>query len=113
LAGSINIDAALSHECPTAPRWDYGIGHRRGDGEEAVWVEVHRASAAHVGDIIRKKKWLEDWLSENALPLQALTRRTDGYVWLSTGGVDLQRSSRQARLLAQSGVSFPREHLVL
>jgi hypothetical protein len=84
-----------------------------GRTEEAVWVEVHRASAAQVKDIIRKKRWLEDWLSENALPLQALTRRTDGYVWLSTGGVDLQRSSRQARLLAQSGVSFPREHLVL
>ncbi|OGT31919.1 MAG: hypothetical protein A2W28_09760 [Gammaproteobacteria bacterium RBG_16_51_14] len=42
-----------------------------------------------------------------------MTRGTYGYVWIASGRVLLQRSSRQARQLAAAGVSFPRVRFVL
>ena len=113
LAGSVNLDKALKKRCPTNSRWDYGIGKRCGNTEEAIWVEVHSANAGHVLEIIHKMQWLQSWLKTNATQLLAITRRMNGYVWLSTGTVSLQQGSWQAKSLAQAGVSFPREHLVL
>ena len=113
LRGSVDIDAALVHALPNEPRWDYGIGHYNGKTEEAIWIEVHPASSDHVSGVIRKTHWLRAWLRANAAALLALTRTSDGYIWLSAGSVSIQRGSRQARELAMAGVSFPRRRLEL
>jgi hypothetical protein len=107
------MDEALAGACPNDPRWDYGIGHYNGRAEEAIWVEVHSASSHHVADVIRKAEWLRRWLKANAIQLFQMTRNEAGYVWLCSGSVSLQRSSRQARQLAQAGISFPRKRLTL
>jgi hypothetical protein len=113
LKGSVNLDEALKAQYHDSPRWDYGIGHYNGNSEEAIWVEVHRASADEVDRVIRKAEWLHDWLSANARDLFRLTRDIDGYVWLSAGGVLFQHGSPQAHKLAQAGVRFPQKHLQL
>lgn len=113
LTGSINIDAALQPAFPNAPRWDYGIGYVERHAEVAIWVEVHSANSTHVSEVIDKVKWLRKWLSDHAPALFKMTRRSDGFVWVATGPVALQRGSRQARQLAQAGVSFPRRNLKL
>lgn len=113
LRGSVDIDAALVEALPNDPRWDYGIGHYNGKTEEAIWVEVHPASSNHVSRVIQKAKWLRAWLGENAAALLGITRDGDGYVWLSSGTVSIQRGSRQAKKLAMAGVSFPRRRLEL
>ena len=113
LRGSVDMDRALEEAHPEEPRWDYGIGHSKSKAEEAIWVEVHDANSQHVASVRRKALWLKDWLGKHAVRLLQITRDDDGYVWLSTGGVSIQRGSRQARELALAGVSFPRKRLVL
>ncbi|MBM4045808.1 MAG: hypothetical protein FJ279_11890 [Planctomycetes bacterium] len=113
LAGSINLETALPSASPHEPRWDYGIGHGSGHEDEAIWVEVHPASSHHVTEVIRKAQWLKGWLRRHASALLTMTRKPDGYVWLATGTVSLQRGSRQARQLALAGVAFPQRRLRL
>jgi len=113
LRGSVDVDSALTAAHPNDPRWDYAIGHYNGNAEEAIWVEVHPASSGHVSQVTGKARWLRAWLRRNALALLNMTRTNDGYVWLSSGGIAIQRGSRQARELASVGVSFPRRQLTL
>jgi hypothetical protein len=110
LAGSVNLEECLRPIRAGEPIWDYGIGWcTNGSKECAIWIEVHPASSGHVRDVINKAKWLKDWLCDKAPALNTLTRPEDGYVWIASGRVALQRGSPQARLLAMAGVSFPRE----
>lgn len=113
LAGSVDLDSALEATHPNDSRWDYGIGHRSGNKEKAIWLEVHPANSSHVSEVIRKAKWLKVWLGRNTPRLFAMTREENGYIWLATGSVSLQRGSRQARQLAMAGVAFPQPRLSL
>lgn len=113
LAGSVDVDKALARRQPNAPRWDYGIGVSAGSRDEAIWVEVHPANAREVGVVIEKAAWLRKWLGANARDLLTMTRDADGFIWLATRGVSIQRGSRQGRQLALAGVSFPRSRLRL
>lgn len=112
LTGSINVDSALQSAEPNAPRWDYGIGYRRGNYEVAVWVEVHPASSKHVTDVMNKLKWLKDWLRTQAPALAALTQ--GDYYWVSTGGtIAITPNSPQAKRLAAAGLRGPMRSLQL
>jgi len=113
LSGSVDLDEALRRSHPNDPLWDYGIGWTTGASDQAIWVEVHPASSGHVADVVKKVTWLKEWLKERATPLLDITRENKAYVWLASGGVSLQRGSRQARQLAMAGVSFPVEALLL
>lgn len=114
LTGSVNLENSLRNQHPDDPIWDYGVGWRMSTRDDcAVWIEVHPASSGHVGAVIKKVKWLKDWLQTSAPALSGMTRGTDGYVWIASGRVLLQRSSRQARQLAAAGVSFPRVRFML
>ena len=114
VTGSVNLEDSLRDHYPDEPIWDYGVGWRMDRRSDcAVWIEVHPASSGHVGGVIKKVKWLKDWLQTNAPALRGITRGTDGYVWIASGRVLLQRSSRQARQLAAAGVSFPCERFLL
>lgn len=109
LTGSVNVEDALRGKLPHAPLWDYGVGWKAKNGDQSVWVEVHDANSLHVANVIKKAKWLRGWLRENGATLMGMTRRSDGYVWIASGRVVFQKNSPQARQLAASGVSFPRE----
>lgn len=113
LAGSIDLQKALQARYHNEPLWDYGIGLRSVRKEEAVWIEIHPASSNHVREVISKAAWLKKWLGAYARGLLQMTRKTDGCVWIATSGVSLSRNSRQARELANNGVSFPQKRLHL
>ena len=101
IAGSINVDATLSSARPNEPRWDYGIGWKRHDGEEAIWVEVHPASTAEVSRMIAKYQWLRRWLRTDAQPLNSITHtESQPFYWIATHGVHITKTGSVARQLA-------------
>ena len=100
LTGSVDLDDALREQCPEEPRWDYGIGFRRGNREKAVWLEVHPAgNAKDVQAVLRKAQWLDEKL--NHVPrLRKMSRRP--YCWVASGRSTITKSTRASRLLAQN-----------
>ena len=120
LTGSIFLDLALAKEPEhaNASRWDYGLGYRPATGpEQAVWVEVHSATTREVGTVLRKLKWLQDWLNSEAEQLLRMTNnaaaRDQRFVWVASRGVNIPRGSRQARQLNASGIGRVRGCLSL
>jgi hypothetical protein len=112
LTGSVNVDRALQPTQPSAPRWDYGIGFRRGSKEIAVWVEVHPASSTSIAEMLRKLEWLRNWLDTEALELKKLTE--GDYHWISTDAtIAITPNSPQAKKLAGLGLRGPKRGLEL
>jgi hypothetical protein len=106
LVGSVYLDAAVK-----GGRWDYGIGVRRQQGkEEVLWVEVHSAATSDVKKMVKKLKWLKNWLGTKAPELRRLTAE-NGYLWIASGGVHIRKGSPQDKRLRKEGLEFPREHL--
>lgn len=113
LSGSVNLENSLRSRYIGKPIWDYGIGWRAPRKSEcAIWIEVHFADSGHVEDVLKKVRWLKNWLRVKAPTLMDMTREK-GYVWIASGSVSLSSTSRQARQLANEGVSFPQKTLVL
>ena len=119
MTGSIALDAALANEADyaSAPRWDYGLGYRtRRGAERAIWIEVHPAATANVGEVIDKLHWLRTWLRDEARQLESLTvtgGRVRPFVWIATGGVHIPRNSPQARRINTQGLRMPQKVLRL
>lgn len=105
LAGSADVDAALSHTLPNAPRWDYAVGlNYDQNNDKVLWIEVHPASATHnVNEVLEKLAWLKSWLTEFAPDLHRLTRE---YVWIATGKVTFPATSPARRRLASAGITW-------
>ena len=112
LTGSIDLDAALTRGRPNDNRWDYGLGYKPANGrEQAVWVEVHSATTSEVSTVIRKLRWLKDWLEE-VDQLRKLTHRTGAdirYVWIASGKIAIPPISPQAKRLNQSGMRLRKD----
>ena len=119
LTGSVNLDLALAREAGYAnqPRWDYGLGYQPPRGlEQAVWIEVHKATTQEVSTVLKKLQWLRDWLNAEAEQLRRLTDRADEnirFVWIASAGISIPPNSRQARQLSQSGIRKVRSQLSL
>ena len=104
LGGSLDVDDALSPSRPNDPRWDYGIGTRKGRRRElVVWIEVHPASSRHVRDVLNKLSWLKSWLVASAPLLNKFRRK---FVWVASGRVALPQNSPQRKKLAAQGLHF-------
>lgn len=119
ITGSVNLDAALAslRKYASEPRWDYGLGYIPEDGREcALWVEVHTATTREVSAVLRKLRWLEQWLNSSADDLRKLTDSADEknrFVWIASNGVHIPPNSRQARELNRSAIRKPRKTLNL
>ena len=95
IQGSVDIDAAVKDLYPEDPRWDYVIGY----AEEAVFVEIHPAATSNVDEMVKKVKWLKNWLRSAAADLNEL-HTTEIYYWIPSGGVSILKGSVQARRIA-------------
>lgn len=122
ITGSIDIDTALASDPAFAQsnRWDYGFGFMAQDNDSteiAVWVEVHSADTGEVSTMIKKKKWLRDYLISQCEDLWKLTaikdRAVEEFHWVASKGVHINRNSSQARALSQAGISWPQSVLKL
>lgn len=117
LTGSIDLDATLNQHPrhASANRWDYGVGFLHDDVRCAVWIEVHGATTSREVDAVcRKHEWLVTWLRVHGPELPAMTSsgsKALGHyacIWISTGGVNFQSSTKARRKLAQAGLSMPK-----
>ncbi len=120
LTGSIDLDKALERQPDhaNAARWDYGLGYRPAAGrpEQAVWIEVHSATTKEVDAVLRKLRWLQDWLNDGAGCLKRMTNRAAPnirFVWIASGRVNIPKHTRQARRLSQNAIGRPRKLLSL
>ncbi len=103
LAGSVNVDAALTQSHPNDPRWDYAVGHRPTNrkGEVVYWIEIHPARSGEINVVLGKLAWLKSWLHQSAPHLQAMERV---FVWVSSGKTSFTLSSPQQKRFALLGL---------
>lgn len=118
LTGSIHLDSVLARQpgYADAARWDYGLGYRPAAEKREQVVEVHSATTKEVAAVLRKLRWLQDWLNAGAGHLKRMTDRTNSdirFVWIASAGVNIPQNSRQARQLSQSAIQRPRRQLSL
>jgi hypothetical protein len=117
--GSIELDKALEKEPghATANRWDYGLGYKDPDGlESALWVEVHSAETGEVSTVLKKLKWLKDYLPANCPELWSLTLKTREdlrFVWVASGRFAILPNSPQMRALRPAGLDPPVPRLLV
>jgi hypothetical protein len=103
LRGSVDIDTAYVETEPHANRWDYGIcyKHENRSQDFVYWVELHTASDSEVSVVIRKAKWLRNWLRGPGAQLAALER---DIVWVSSGSTSFTLTAPQRKEMAQAGL---------
>lgn len=115
--GSIELDEALKkeREHATASRWDYGLGYQDPDGlESALWLEVHSAETGEVSTVIKKLRWLKDYLPVNCPDLWSLTVKTPErlrFVWVASGRYAIPPNAPQLRALRAVGLDPPMQRL--
>ncbi|MEY4909702.1 MAG: hypothetical protein RL260_3420 [Pseudomonadota bacterium] len=114
---SLDLDAEFLATEPTSPRWDYGVGMRSEAGRELlVWLEAHPASSTgEVQKMLDKLAWLKAKLARPDFDgLRTLEHKVSAYRWLAmTGAIRILPNSREARRLAQAGLSSPQRHVEL
>jgi len=115
-SGSVDLDDHFREAEPDSHRWDYGIGIRTDDGEQAHWIEPHPASSTGEADVmLAKLRWLKAKLADPRFrEFSELTPHARSFHWLArTGGIRILPQSRQARALNAAGLGSPRRHLTL
>jgi hypothetical protein len=104
LAGSVDLDRALSSSRPNDPRWDYGIAVSRSrDSDTVTWAEVHPASSTHLQAVLNKFAWLQQWLTASAPLLRKISVE---YVWVASGRVHIPNNSPHRKRLSAEGIRF-------
>jgi len=117
--GSIELDEALRQESghASASRWDYGLGYQDPAGQEsAVWVEVHSAETGEVSTVLKKLRWLKDYLQGTCPGLWSLTLATPEalrFVWVASGRYAIPTNSPKMRELRTAGLDPPVKRLVV
>lgn len=95
LNGSVDIDSAVKEIRPNDARWDYTFGYKG----NAYFLEVHPADTKNVDEMIKKVKWLKDWLTSVAPDLKHL-HKCGVFHWIPSGRVNILPSSSQHRKIA-------------
>lgn len=67
----MELDTAYLKLMPQSNRWDFGIAFQHSDrvNEVVYWVELHTASDSQVTVVIKKAKWLLEWMKGEGKPL--------------------------------------------
>ncbi len=93
--GSVDIDEAVKTIRPNESRWDYVVGY----ADEAYFIEVHPANTSNVEEMVKKVRWLKNWLATTAPDLKALHKK-EVYYWVPSGNVKILKGSVQDRKIA-------------
>ena len=99
----MDVDLALRHVQPEANRWDFGIAykHSNRDEEFVYWVELHTAATSEVGVVIRKARWLLDWLKNGGKRLAVFEKEI---LWVSSGATHFTLGATQKKRMAEAGL---------
>lgn len=108
LSGSVELDACLLRQFPTANRWDYVVGYNN----VAYFMEVHHASTSEVDTMINKLNWLKNWLRTDGTYLDAI-KASNPYHWVFTNKNTISKGSTYERRLVRAGLGMPKRELVL
>lgn len=103
LNGSVFIEDCLKTAYRDSALWDYMISYE----SSVYFIEVHPASSGNVDEVIKKLRWLQNWLKNKATGFLEMKSSQRPYRWVTTNGVHITKGSSQARKLASSGLSFP------
>jgi hypothetical protein len=105
ITGSVDVDTALRRVEPKANRWDFAIGYQHEDreGECLYWVELHTANDSQVNVVIRKLRWLLNWLAREGSALDKENFERD-FVWVSSGSTHYTLNGSQRRAFADLGL---------
>jgi hypothetical protein len=101
LCGSVNIDECLRTQYPQSNRWDYLICY----DNFIYFIEVHSGHTGEVSTMLRKLQWLKDWINSDAPALKPLLAKPKAFIWILSKGNQIQKGSRQSKLLAQNGLN--------
>jgi hypothetical protein len=102
---SIDLDTHGPSSGHGEKRWDYVLVNHDTKGHG---VEVHPATTKEVDGMIAKKRWAEGVLAREAERLA-----TVAWHWVASGKVDIRKHDRARKRLAEAGIEFPREHIVI
>ena len=107
ITGSVDVDSALMRvpEHAQANRWDFAIGyqHEDRDKECLYWVELHTADDSQVDVVLRKLRWLLNWLAGPGRALDEDNFERD-FVWVSSGSTHYTLNGPQKRAFADLGL---------
>jgi hypothetical protein len=108
---SIDLDAALRAQYPSAARWDYGVNLKIGSSNTIAWIEVHHATSGEVGAVLNKLAWLKQWLN-SAQDACCTSKTKSTFHWVATpAGVHID--TQRLRRLASAGLKAPQARLRL
>lgn len=99
--GSVEIDESVKLYYPQDNRWDYCFSYKN----EVFFVEVHTASTSEVSTVLRKLRWLKDWLHHQAPHINALKAKSKHpFYWIQSSGFHILPSSQQYRQAIQENI---------
>ena len=103
LQGSVDVDTAWQPLDPNGNRWDFAIAYRHSDKDEDFihWVELHTASDSEVQRVIRKARWLLNWLKTHGKLLNQFEREI---AWVSSGATTFTLNAPQKKQMAAAGL---------
>lgn len=103
LKGSVDVDSALQKKQPNAHRWDFAIGYRHANRQEdcVYWVEIHTANDEEVKVVLKKLRWLRNWLVGSGSLLNQFER---DFVWVSSGATSFTLGAPQLKQFAELGL---------
>jgi len=99
--GSVNIDDCTQAKYPTANRWDYAFAYKA----QVYFVEVHTASTGEVRTVLRKLRWLKDWLNEQAPEISKMKAKDRAFFWVASNGYHILKNSSQYRSVIAIGLN--------
>lgn len=101
LQGSLDIDSQVKPLYPEAPRWDYALSY----DDKLYFFEVHPANTSEVDKVIKKVKWLKQWLKDKAPKIAKLPRGAHPYTWVQSGGYAILPAAKEQKKLSVAGIT--------
>lgn len=101
IEGSVDIDSCTTQKYPNENRWDYAFSYNG----EVYFIEVHSAITSEVTTVLKKFRWLKDWLIQQAPEINKMKARSrPAFYWIQSKDFSIPRSSPQYRSAVFAGI---------
>lgn len=99
--GSVDIDSCTTQRYPNANRWDYAFSYKG----EVYFIEVHSANTREVGTVLKKLKWLKEWLIQQAPEINKMKVKSQpAFYWIQSNNCNIPASTPQYRSAVSAGL---------